>query len=79
MYEGNGHIVDIPTLIIDEYDADTLFELYESAQKSVEKKQVILKADIDITDDQKETISYTLYYGSILDLDEGELVQMYDK
>jgi len=79
MYEGHGHIIDIPTLIIDEYDADNLFELHEQALKGIEKKQVILKADIDITDDQKETISYTLYYGSILDLHEGELVQMYHK
>ncbi len=73
-YDGLGHLVDIPTLIIDKEHGQKLLSIYKEA--SNKHQQLVLNAHIDVIEKDKETISYTLFYGSILDLDPKELYQL---
>ena len=71
-YDGNGHMIDIPTLIIKEEDGMKLMELFEE-EEFTNDNQLILSAMIDWTDNHSETVSFTMYYGSIFDLDPHEM------
>ena len=75
-YDGTGGSISIPTLLIDEADGEKLIELVKD--KPNFDTQVILKADIDITESNVQTISYTLFYGSIVDLDPSLILKMYE-
>ena len=75
-YDGTGGSISIPTLLIDEADGEKLIELVKD--KPNFDTQVILKADIDITESNVQTISYTLFYGSIVDLDPSLIIKMYE-
>ena len=41
-------------------------------------ESVVLKADIEISDEDKQTISYSLFYGSIIDLDPNLILRLYE-
>lgn len=75
-YDGTGGSISIPTLLIDEADGEKLIALVKG--KPNFDTQVILKADIDITESNVQTISYTLFYGSIVDLDPSLILKMYE-
>ena len=67
LYDGTGHSVTIPTLLIDKEYADKLKALFVDPEKFY--SDIILKADIEISSLKSQSISYTLFYGSVLDLD----------
>ena len=67
-YDGTGHMIDIPTLLIDTEHAEMLLDIYHEVRNK-SKQQIILNAHIGVDSKFREQISYTMYYGSILDLD----------
>ena len=75
-YDGTGSSITIPTLLIDEKDAEELLELVRG--QSNFDAQVILKADIDIADKGKRTVNYSLSYGSVLDLEPSLVLELYE-
>ena len=70
-YDGSGHSITIPTLIIEAEQGAILRELLTD---EANYGKVVLKTDIEMTTEKRQTISYTLFYGSVLDLD-SELIQ----
>lgn len=66
MYEGSGTSISIPTLIVNVEDGEKLIALIEG--KANFDENVILKADIEISFERRQSVSYSLYYGSILNL-----------
>lgn len=66
MYEGSGTSISIPTLIVNVEDGEKLIALIEG--KANFDENVILKADIEISFERRQAVSYSLYYGSILNL-----------
>ena len=45
----------------------------------IDEEQIILKADIEIsTQNEASSLSYTLYYGSVLDLETSFILRMYE-
>ena len=77
-YDGNGRGVDIPTLLIDRAHGERLLDIYHE-EKSVGSEQVQLSANIEIHDKLNDKISYSMYYGSIIDFEHYDLREMYSK
>ncbi len=77
-YDGTGHMIDIPTLLIDNDDGQKLLDTYYEARDNNDE-QLVLWTKIDIVSKMRQTISYSLYYGSILDLDHDEILKWYNK
>ena len=75
-YDGSGHSITIPTLIIEADDGEKLRKVM--LEKEEFDNKVILKADIEISVNNVQTISYTLFYGSILDLDKDFIKSLYE-
>ena len=75
-YDGSGHSITIPTLIIEADDAEKLRKVM--LEKDEFDNSVVLKADIEISVNNVQTISYTLFYGSILDLDKDFIKSLYE-
>ena len=75
-YDGSGTSIHIPTMIISEEDGDHLIDLIEGVPDDDEG--VIIKADIEISDRNGQTISYSLFYGSILDLEPNLVLRLYE-
>ena len=75
-YDGNGYMVDIPTLLIDRAHGEKLLDIYHETA-SIASEQVELSARIEILDRTKDKISYSMYYGSILDFEHYDLMEMY--
>jgi len=75
-YDGSGHSITIPTLIIEADDAEKLRKVM--LEKDEFDNSVVLKADIEISVNNVQTISYSLFYGSILDLDKDFIKSLYE-
>lgn len=45
---------------------------------SILEEQTVIKADIEIANKGQQTISYTLFYGSLVDLDPQLILRMYE-
>ena len=71
-YDGSGMSIHIPTFLVHPPYGEHLIKLMEDRlHVNSEYEDVILKADIEIANnDATETLSYSLFYGSVLDLDE---------
>ncbi len=74
-YDGNGRGVDIPTLLIDRDHGQRLIDIYDEDGDS-DSEQTMLQAHISIHDKKIDKISYSLYYGSIIDFDRYDLDQL---
>mmetsp|Transcript_19811 Transcript_19811/g.24487 ORF Transcript_19811/g.24487 Transcript_19811/m.24487 type:complete len:141 (+) Transcript_19811:282-704(+) len=75
-YDGSGQHIAIPTIIIDSIASEKLLKLVRGEHNFDEK--VILKAEIEISNSTEQTVSYSLYYGSLIDLDDKLLAEMYN-
>jgi len=75
-FDGSGVSVAIPTLSIGSQDGYALVQTVKNASRN--NDQVILQAQIEITTPEAQTISYSLYYGSILDLDYAFVANLYN-
>ena len=76
MYEGSGTSISIPTLIVNVEDGEKLIALIEG--KANFDENVILKADIEISFERRQAVSYSLYYGSILNLQPELVLKLYE-
>ena len=76
MYDGSGTSIAIPTLLVKEDDGEKLKAILQGRMNFDES--VVLKADIEISDEDKQTISYSLFYGSIIDLDPNLILRLYE-
>ena len=72
-------------MIIGEDDATILIDLigdYEfdlfNQDGSTGDSKIVLKADIEISNKDTQTISYTLFYGSLIDLDPNLILRLYE-
>ena len=75
-YDGSGLSIGIPTLIVSEEAGKKLTKLMEWATNF--EDNVVLKAEIDISSPTMQIISYSLYYGSIVDLSFGLIAELYN-
>ena len=75
-YDGSGTSISIPTLLVENSMGNKLMKMVEVDPNFV--SNVILKADIEISDKDSQSISYQLFYGSILDLDSTLLLRLYE-
>ncbi len=74
-YDGTGHTIDIPTLILDQEDGEKLWDVL-SMDKS--GSGIILESYIEVINEDKQQISYSLFYGSVLDLPVEEIREFYN-
>lgn len=78
-HDGSGASVHIPTILVRPPHGQALIDLVEGKSGWEQTDKVILKADITIANmDEAESLSYSLYYGSILDLDSQFILRMYE-
>ena len=75
-YDGSGFSISIPTFIVDNQAGSQLIKLMQGRPNFDE--QVVLKADIELATAESQTISYSLFYGSLLDLDSKFIAELYD-
>ena len=75
-YDGSGHAITMPTIIIDSVASKSLLKMLQGNHNF--ENQVVLMADIEISDADSQTVSYSLYYGSLFDLSNEMLTNMYD-
>lgn len=77
-YDGSGSSIHIPTLIVNPPYGRKLWNLAEGQTGYDDGKRVVLKAEIEIANqDSTNSLSYSLYYGSVLDLDEQLILDLY--
>ena len=65
-YDGTGSSVHIPTILIPFKEGYELLNIVRAEES--DGKQVVLKADLDISRSAQQSVKYELFYGSILDL-----------
>ena len=75
--DGSGASVSIPTLVIDHKDGSKLYQMVRD-NDGYPESQVVLQAEIEVSTDDSQSISYSLYYGSIVDLDYGLIAKLYN-
>ena len=73
-YEGTGSTVFIPTILIDKEDGQMIEDLFSSDPAA--KLQV--KAEIVSSHGIFPEVRYELFYGSVLDLSESLLLDLYE-
>ena len=75
-YDGSGGSISIPTLVVNSKHGQALIDMVRGKENF--SQDVVLKADIDIANSASQTISYTLFYGSIVDLDSNLILRLYE-
>lgn len=75
-YDGTGGSVHIPTILIPYRDGMELLNIIRSEED--DGHQVVLKADIELSQSHANDVNYELFYGSILDLDSDLILELYE-
>ena len=75
LYDGTGHTVHLPTVITSKLHGDKLIEMWNASKDS--QPHVVLKVDLETSQQNKDKVIYELFYGSILDLSSDLLLDLY--
>ena len=75
LYDGTGHTVHLPTVITSKLHGDKLIEMWNASRDS--QSHVVLKVDLETSQQNKDKVIYELFYGSILDLSSDLLLDLY--
>ena len=75
MYDGTGHSIHIPTIMVPYRYGQELIKVFEEKESS--ELQFILKADLEISQRNKDIMEYEFFYGSLLDIPTDLVFNLY--
>lgn len=75
-YDGTGSSVHIPTILIPYSEGMELLNIIRAEE--YDGHQVVLKADIELSQSHANDVIYELFYGSIMDLDADLILELYE-